>query len=185
MTQWKRVVVAGVLTGTVLYAIVGRDGQEKKEEIASARVAAVTPQRIDIPSLKLDAPLMKLGLTKEGDVELPPYEKPQMAGWYKNSVVPGERGASVIIGHVDTKKAAAVFYRLREVRKGAVVKVTRSDGKVARYRVDKVEQIPKNRFPAERVYLEDGLRLVTCGGTFDWSQHQYRDNIIVYASLIT
>jgi LPXTG-site transpeptidase (sortase) family protein len=184
MSQWKRIAIAGVVTGTLLYAVAGRDLRETREERAPAKVAAV-PQRIDIPSLKLEAPLMKLGLTKEGDVELPPYEKPHLAGWYKGSAVPGEPGASVIIGHVDTKKTAAVFYRLRQVRKGAEVKVTRSDGKVARYRVDKIEQVPKERFPAERVYLEDGLRLVTCGGAFDWAERQYRDNIIVYASLIT
>ena len=44
--------------------------------------------------------------------------------------------------------------------------------------------MPKKRFPARRVYLEDGLRLVTCGGEFDWKKHSYRDNIIVYASLV-
>lgn len=184
MSQWRRVVVAGVITGTVLYAVAGRDDRDAEREPAAARVAAVTPQRIDIPSLKLRAPLMKLGLTKEGDVELPPYERPEVAGWYQDSAVPGEKGASVIIGHVDTKETAAVFYRLRQVRKGAEVKISRSDGKVARYRVDRIEQVPKERFPAERVYTEDGLRLVTCGGVFDWSRRQYRDNIIVYASLI-
>jgi Sortase (surface protein transpeptidase) len=184
MSQWKRVVVAGVITGTVLYAVAGRDRQEDRPEPEPARVAAV-PERLDIPSLELRAPLMKLGLTDEGDVELPPFEKPQVAGWYQGSVVPGEKGASVIIGHVDTKDAPAVFYRLRQVRKGAEVRISRSDGKVARYRVDEIEQIPKDRFPAERVYTEDGLRLVTCGGAFDRAQRQYRDNIIVYASLIT
>ena len=63
-----------------------------------------------------------------------------------------------------------MFYRLRQVRKGAEVRITRSDGKVARYRVEKIEQVPKERFPAERVYTEDGLRLVTCGGVFDRSR---------------
>ena len=184
MSQWRTVVVAGVITGTLLYAVAGRDRQEERAE-APKRAAAVTPQRIDIPSLKLKAPLMRLGLTKEGDVQLPPFEKPQVAGWYEGSAVPGEKGASVIIGHVDTKTAAAVFYRLREVRKGAEVRISRSDGKVARYRVDRIEQVNKERFPAERVYTEDGLRLVTCGGPFDRRRGQYRDNIIVYASLVT
>jgi LPXTG-site transpeptidase (sortase) family protein len=185
MAQWRTVVVAGVITGTVLSAIAGRDRQEQRAEPEPTRAAAVTPRRLDIPSLKLKAPLMRLGLTAEGDVELPPFDKPQVAGWYEGSAVPGEKGASVIIGHVDTKTAAAVFYRLREVRKGAEVRITRSDGKVARYRVEKIEQVPKERFPAERVYTEDGLRLVTCGGVFDRSRGQYRDNIIVYASRVT
>jgi hypothetical protein len=50
--------------------------------------------------------------------------------------------------------------------------------------VDSVEQVSKNSFPADKVYLEDGLRLITCGGNFDWDKHEYRDNVIVYATLV-
>ncbi|MGI5485865.1 class F sortase [Microtetraspora malaysiensis] len=174
----RKVVIAGIATGLVLFAMSHRQG----EQPAATPVAGVVPKRIDIPALKLKAPLMKLGLSKEGDVELPPFDKPGTAGWYTGSSVPGDGGASVIIGHVDTKTAPAVFYRLRELRKGQVVKVLRSDGKTAEYRVDSVERVSKNDFPAERVYTEDGLRLITCGGSFDWARHEYRDNVIVYAS---
>ncbi|GAA1291394.1 hypothetical protein Psi02_35730 [Planotetraspora silvatica] len=176
-SRW--VVVAGVVTGLALFAANGRS----QEPRPAARPDPVVPKRIDIPSLSLKAPLMKLGLDSAGDVELPPFDKPSTAGWYSGSAVPGNPGASVIIGHVDTKTAPAVFYKLRDLRKGALVKVVRSDGKTADYLVDSVERVSKNDFPAERVYAENGLRLITCGGAFDWSEHQYRDNIIVYASL--
>lgn len=168
--------MAGIITGLGLFAMNGNKAEQP------ARHTRVVPERIDIPALRLKAPLMKLGLSDAGDVELPPYEKPKTAGWYTGSAVPGDTGAAVIIGHVDTKKAPAVFYRLRDLRAGAVVKVLRSDGKTAQYRVDSVERVPKDSFPARRVYTEDGLRLITCGGTFDWARHEYRDNIIVYAS---
>ncbi|TXK36357.1 class F sortase [Nonomuraea sp. C10] len=143
--------------------------------------AAVVPETIGIPSIDVEAPLMKLGV-KNGEVELPPYEKPEMAGWYTGSVVPGEKGASVIIGHVDTKTAPAVFYKLRHLRKGSKVRVERSDGKTVTYKVDAVEQVHKDEFPLRKVYVEDGLKLVTCGGRFDAAQGEYVDNIIVYAS---
>ena len=175
----RGVIIAGVITGIVFAAVTG--GGEEERPVAKS---SAVPKRIDIPALNLKAPLMKLGLSDEGDVELPPFDKPTTAGWYTGSVVPGDPGASVIIGHVDTKSAPAVFYRLRELRKGAVVTVARSDGKTASYRVDSVERVPKDDFPAERVYTEDGLRLITCGGDFDWSQREYRDNVIVYASLV-
>ncbi|WP_424529090.1 class F sortase [Sphaerisporangium viridialbum] len=175
--KWLKIAVAGFVTGTIMFALTGR---ERDASVPQAKAAI--PKRLDIPSLKLTAPLMKLGLSGDGEVELPPFEKPAMAGWFDQSVVPGDSGASVIIGHVDTKTAPAVFYRLRDVKKGAVVKVLRSDGKVAQYKVDSIEQVAKDRFPAERVYVEDGLRLVTCGGVFDQKTHEYLDNIIVYAS---
>ncbi|WP_214414878.1 class F sortase [Sphaerisporangium fuscum] len=176
--KWLKMATAGLVTGAVLFALTARH-----REAATPRPAAsAAPKRLDIPSISLKAPLMKLGLASDGEVELPPFEKPSTAGWFDQSVVPGDQGASVIIGHVDTKTAPAVFYRLREVKKGDVIKILRGDGKTARYKVDSIEQIPKDHFPAERVYVEDGLRLITCGGAFDRKAHEYLDNIIVYAS---
>ncbi|TMR90321.1 class F sortase [Nonomuraea basaltis] len=154
------------------------------QENASTPVANVVPKSIDIPSIDVEAPLMKLGLEKNGDVQLPPYEKPKVAGWYTGSAVPGEKGASVIIGHVDTKTAPAVFYKLRQLRKGQIVKVERSDGKVVEFKVDAIEQVHKDSFPTRRVYVEDGLKLVTCGGKFDFAKGEYVDNVIVYASRV-
>ncbi|MBO3747123.1 class F sortase [Streptosporangiaceae bacterium NEAU-GS5] len=172
-------VLAAVATGLILAAM-GR------QQLASTPAAStVVPKRIDIPALSLKAPLMKLGLAANGDVELPPFDKPSTAGWYTGSAVPGDSGASVIIGHVDTKSAPAVFYKLRDMRPGEIVKVLRSDGKTAQYEVDSVEKVPKNRFPSDRVYEGQGLRLITCGGAFDWTHHEYVDNVIVYASLVT
>ncbi|NUW40733.1 class F sortase [Nonomuraea rhodomycinica] len=176
MARPGRVVLAGAATGLLLVMF-------GKTQFGTQQAAAkVVPESIDIPSIDVEAPLMKLGLTKDGEVELPPYEKPKVAGWYSGSAVPGEKGASVIVGHVDTKTAPAVFYKLRKLRKGELVKVERSDGKVARYKVDAVEQVHKDRFPARKVYVDDGLKLVTCGGTFDYAKGEYIDNIIVYAS---
>lgn len=175
MARTGRVVLAGAATGMLL-VMFGRaqDGGEPAEKIV--------PQSIDIPAIEVEAPLMKLGLTKGGEMELPPYEKPKVAGWFTGSAVPGEKGASVIVGHVDTKTAPAVFYKLRQLRKGQLVKVERSDGKVVTYKVDSVEQVHKDRFPLRRVYVDDGLKLVTCGGKFDYAKGEYLDNVIVYAS---
>lgn len=181
MARFSRVILAGAVTG-VIAAIMLRPDTPREERPKAE--TTVVPRGIVIPALDLKAPLMKLGMTRDGEVELPPYEKPSVAGWFKYSAVPGDEGASVIIGHVDTKTAPAVFYRLKQLRKGQEIRVSRSDGKVAEYRVDSVEQVDKNRFPARRVYVEEGLRLVTCGGVFDWSAREYRDNIIVYASLV-
>ncbi|WP_346110088.1 class F sortase [Nonomuraea maheshkhaliensis] len=179
MARAGRVVLAGAVTGLVL-VMFGKN----METGTTKPAAAVVPKSIDIPSIEVEAQLMKLGLQKNGEVELPPYEKPKVAGWYTGSAVPGEKGPSVIIGHVDTKTAPAVFYKLRQLRKGQTVKVERSDGKVVSYKVDSIEQVHKDSFPSDRVYLEDGLKLVTCGGKFDYATGEYLDNIIVYASQV-
>ncbi|MBG0813592.1 class F sortase [Planomonospora sp. ID82291] len=176
--RWSRIIVAGVLTGAVMVAF-GKGGTEDDGPVR----ATVVPSRLEIPSLGVKAPLMRLGVA-DGEVELPPYEKPDVAGWVAGTVVPGDEGPAVILGHVDTKEAPAVFYKLKTMREGQVIKVVRSDGRTAQYRVDSVEQVAKDDFPADKVYVEDGLRLITCGGAFDWDRNEYDDNVIVYATLV-
>ncbi|GAA4922803.1 LPXTG-site transpeptidase (sortase) family protein [Nonomuraea thailandensis] len=180
MARPGRVVLAGAITGLVLVMF----GRGMQTGTTTTPAADVVPKSIDIPSIDVEASLMELDLLKNGEVELPPYEKPKVAGWYTGSAVPGEKGASVIIGHVDTKTAPAVFYKLRHLRKGETVKVERSDGKVVEFKVDSIEQVHKDSFPAQRVYVEDGLKLVTCGGKFDYAKGEYLDNVIVYASQV-
>ncbi len=128
--------------------------------------------------------LMTLGLEKDGSVSTPPLSKARLAGWYDKGPTPGERGPAVLLGHVDTKKGPAVFYRLGRLRPGDAVKVTRKDGKVAAFTVDSVEHVQKTKFPTRRVYGElgfAGIRLITCGG--DFKGHSYTGNTIVYGHL--
>jgi hypothetical protein len=64
--------------------------------------------------------------------------------------------------------------------------VTRKDGKIAVFTVTRVARFSKFRFPSEAVYGpidHAGLRLITCGGTYDAARHRYLDNVIVFAKL--
>ena len=61
-----------------------------------------------------------------------------------------------------------------------------ADGTAARFRVDSVQQFSKDAFPTDQVYADidhAGLRLITCGGSFDRAARSYRDNIVVFADL--
>jgi sortase (surface protein transpeptidase) len=90
----------------------------------------------------------------------------------------------VLLGHVDSRSGPAVFYRLRELRPGDVVEVTAADGRLARYAVERTEQVPKDRFPTFAVFgasPDDVLRLVTCAGEFDRGARSYTDNLVVHA----
>ena len=100
---------------------------------------------------------------------------------------PAIPGSAVILGHVDSKRGGpAVFYRLRELRRGDEIRVKRADGSWLRFLAERTEQFDKQRFPTNEVYyptLTPALRLVTCGGLFDPSTGHYRSNIIVFAAL--
>lgn len=131
-------------------------------------------------------PLGRLGLNADGTVQVPPVERPEQAGWYSRGVTPGERGAAVILGHVDGGGRRGVFYDLGRMRGGDTISVGRADGSVATFVVESVESVAKSSFPSQRVYgpLDHaGLRLVTCGGAFDQQTGHYTNNVIVYARL--
>jgi sortase (surface protein transpeptidase) len=147
------------------------------------------PTHLTIPAIGVDSPLMQLGRNADGTLEVPPYDKSAPPGWYRGSPTPGQVGPSVILGHVDTYKAGpVVFYRLAQLKPGNVVEVRRQDGRTAQFRVYRVENVPKKTFPTLEVYgdtVKPELRLITCGGDYDPQVHDYVDNTVVFASLVT
>jgi sortase (surface protein transpeptidase) len=79
-----------------------------------------------------------------------------------------------------------VFYRLRELRAGDQLTITRADGSAVRFVVQRTEQYDEQQFPTDEVdypTLRSTLRLVTCGGQFDPADGHYKSNIIVFATI--
>jgi sortase (surface protein transpeptidase) len=151
--------------------------------------ATPVPVRLEIPAIGVDTRLQRLGRAQDGTVEVPEGPRQwQEAGWYEGGTRPGDPGSAVILGHVDSRRdGPAVFYRLRELRRGDQIKVVRADGSIVRFGVERTEQYPKTRFPTDDVYYPTlttpELRLVTCGGEFDSIAGHYRSNVIVFATL--
>ncbi|MFC9291530.1 class F sortase, partial [Streptomyces sp. NPDC057052] len=110
------------------------------------------PDRVRIPAIRVDAPVMQVGLDTDGWVGAPPPEDPNLAGWFTGAVSPGEKGTAVVVGHVDNMQGPAVFYGLGALKKGNHVEVTRRDGKTAVFEIYGVEVFEKNNFPGDRVY---------------------------------
>lgn len=152
-------------------------------------LARSLPVRLDIPSISVHSALMQLGLNADRSVQVPPLTRNAPAGWYRYSPTPGQLGPSIILGHVDSARyGPAIFFNLGALRPGDTVWVTRADGSVAVFRVDRVVEYAKARFPAFEVYGNTdnaALRLITCGGRFNLSAHSYEDNIVAYASLVS
>ncbi|MCH0564540.1 MULTISPECIES: class F sortase [unclassified Streptomyces] len=141
--------------------------------------------RVRIPTIQVDAPLMPVGLDADGWVDAPPPEDPNLAGWFTGAVAPGEKGTAVVVGHVDNLRGPAVFYGLGALKKGNHVEVLRKDGKTAVFEIYGVEVFAKNDFPGDRVYASKGsaeLRVITCGGGFS-KQNGYDGNVVVFARL--
>ncbi|GED87181.1 class F sortase [Streptomyces sp. 6-11-2] len=143
------------------------------------------PLRIRIPSIRIDAPLTGLALTKSGSLEAPPADNKNLAGWYEAGTTPGERGTAIVAGHVDNARGPAVFYNLGALKKGSTIEVDRRDGGVAVFTVDAIEVYETKDFPDEKVYgaaKRPELRVITCGGGYSKTTG-YQGNVVVFAHL--
>jgi len=150
----------------------------------SARRQMPIPVRISIPAIGVDAPIVRLGLNPDRTIQVP--KNFAEAGWFEPGPEPGERGAAVIVGHLDSPLGPGVFYRLHELHVGAVIKIKVRDGRTVRFIARSMIRVPKSRFPTVRVYVHTGppaLRLVTCAGELNWATGHHRDNYIVFAAL--
>lgn len=150
----------------------------------SAPAPEARPTVVWIPRIEVAAPVVDLGLTSDGRLEVP--SDPDTVGWYTGRARPGEDGPTVLAGHVDSRSGPAVFFRLGELRPNDLVHVAYDDGYVATFVLRGGEQVDKDAFPTDRVYGETSaptIRLVTCDGDFDRTAGHYEDNLILYGEM--
>jgi len=144
------------------------------------------PVRITIPAIGVAAAVVPLHLNRDHTLQVP--SNFAQTGWFVGGPEPGEQGAAVVAGHVDSRSGPAVFYRLRALLRGDRIRLTLADGTIVRFAVTGTTAVPKNRFPSKLVYRTTArptLRLITCDGAFDRSTGHYVDNYLVFGRLLS
>ncbi|MEV0582005.1 class F sortase [Nonomuraea sp. NPDC050310] len=190
--------VAGALRGTPVQPAHAAElpvaaASPAAEPAVFTEEAAVLPESepatISIPKIGVKtATIDPVGLNADQTIEVPPLSEPDLVGWYKHRPTPGERGAAVLVGHVDAYGKPAVFHRAHTLEPGDSIEVARADGSTATFAVDSLERVDKDAFPTQKVYGPADaaeLRLITCGGEFDPATGHYEDNVIIYAHLVS
>jgi Sortase domain len=199
-------VVAGLLLGAAAMIFLRNDDSWRASPRGSAFDAAVPggrmlllpaptrpkgrerpaprPVRIQIPAIGVNARVIRLGLNPDHTLQVP--RNFADTGWWAGGTSPGDPGPAVIAGHVDSYTGPAVYFRLKELRRGNQIRIVRRNGSVVRFTVQRLHSYPKSHFPTKRVYgptRQPTLRLITCSGTFDRSTGHYLDNSVVFATL--
>ena len=139
----------------------------------------VDPQRLKIPSLGIDAPVLPI---KADGLRLVPPSDPQTVGWWSDGALPGaERGTAILAGHT-VSTGGGVFNDLDQIRPGQRVKIL-SDSHRLRLRVTSVNIYHKTVLAEHAAEIFDQnrqgrLALVSCD---DWTGTDYLSNVVVIA----
>ena len=160
-------------------------GAELVAAVSSPDQAAL-PDRLEIPSIDLDTPVVELGWHKaqanDGAIFSEWDVAEYAAGWHRNSALPGRPGNIVLSGHNNI--LGAVFKELDQLRAGDEA-VVWAGGVRYTYRVDQVLIVPeKHASSVQRAenarwinqFDDDRLTLVSC-----WPRNNNTHRIIVVA----
>ncbi|MCX6045217.1 MAG: sortase [Chloroflexi bacterium] len=144
------------------------------------------PDRLQIPSIKVDTPVVELGwITSQSDNGriLSEWDvADNAAGWHKNSSLIGERGNMVMSGHNNIN--GAVFRALDQLKRGDQA-IVWSGKQHFIYRIDEVIIVPEKYASAQQrnanaqwigPFSDERLTLVSC-----WPRDDNTHRIIVIA----
>lgn len=141
------------------------------------------PDRLLIPSLGIDAPLVAEGLDTRGNLVVP--GDPGTVGvWDGGPQLGAAEGTTLLAGHVDVAgMGPGALIGLSRVAPGAWVITTDGLGRGRAWRVDSLVVRGKDHLPAFPATGVRRLAIVTCGGPLlrTPSGNTYRDNVIAFA----
>lgn len=141
------------------------------------------PKKIVIENINVDAFVQKVGVDKNQQIAVP--NNVHIAGWFVDSAKIGEKGLSIIDGHVDGLTTGGVFKDLGKLKAGDVVKIEKGNGNLVSYEVMQNITVPTGE-SAGLLYSQDPkvesqLNLITCIGNFDTDSQTYDKRVIVTA----
>ncbi|RNI24810.1 class F sortase [Flexivirga caeni] len=152
----------------------------------SSTAAAMAPNQVWIPSVNTRVAIVAEG--QSGGLAAIP-STPGRVGWMDWTPSLGAPAGTVVIaGHVTFNNVPGSFYRLPNIKPGAVVYTSNGAGTVQAWRVQSANAYPKGKLPAS-VWSSTGprrLALITCTGNIGLVPKQggyaHLDNLVVLAA---
>jgi len=143
------------------------------------------PKKIIIKKINVNAYVEKVGLDKNQEVGSP--KSIYLAGWYKGSVRPGQKGLSVIDGHVAGKKNNGVFRNLEKLNVGDEYTVVFGDNSTKKFKITGKISVPVedavSAIFSQTPKIIEQLNLVTCDGKFNSKTQSYPQRLVIISTL--
>ena len=156
--------------------------------IAPSAVAdIISPNRIEIPKIHAEAPIVPVGTTPDGELDVP--LDPKVVGWWRYGAKPGATvGTAILAGHINYAGVTGEMAAIGQLNPGDKVFVFGKQNAQRRHEVQftvtGVRTYHKTRLPYKEIFDQHSagrIAIVTCGGPFDASTGNYLDNIVVFA----
>lgn len=144
----------------------------------------IKPVTLEIPAIGVKSDIENVGELKNGQMGVP--EDVEHVGWFEPGTLPGNRGSSVMAGHIDSLTGPAVFYKLDQLKKGDEVVVTDAEGNSLTFIVTKSERYPRKDAPIDEIFgfsYGSRLNLITCTGEFNRKAKTHDERLVVYTEL--
>jgi hypothetical protein len=176
--------VGSVLDAPAHPASVGRAADRTLPSVPPSASAPASsgfvPQRLLVPSLRIDAPLTATLVDADG--ALRPPEDPALLAWWEG-VRPGTGAGSVVVaGHLDMRGyGQGPLARIVGLEAGDRATLVGADGAGADYVLRGVTTVAKESLPAADLFGAGGperLVLVTCGGSYDPDRRSWDSNVV-------
>jgi sortase A len=153
--------------------------EDEEEEIPAK------PVRFQIDSIDVDAEVEHVAQDDQGRMDVP--SEWEDVAWYELGPVPGEQGNAVIAGHYDSFIGPAVFFDLRKLEEGDILRVITEDDEELEFEIFEIESVHIDDADSRKIFgktEEYNLNLVTCEGIWDPDTDMYDHRLIVYSRLI-
>ncbi|HEY4912487.1 MAG TPA: sortase [Candidatus Dormibacteraeota bacterium] len=149
-----------------------------------AAAGAITPSRLRIPSIGVDAAVAGVGLMPDGSMGVP--GDLWTSTWLSSSARPGQAGSAVIAGHrgIGTQ---ALFSHLENVRPGDRIHVSDASGGELVYQVTRVAAMDLSDATQLQVFgatNQQQLVLITCFGHYSRTTRTYDQRLVVFSRLV-
>jgi LPXTG-site transpeptidase (sortase) family protein len=149
-----------------------------------AALGAITPSRLQIPSIGVDAAVAGVGLMPDGSMGVP--GDLWTSTWLSSGARPGQPGSAVIAGHrgIGTQ---ALFSHLENVRPGDQIRVSDASGGELVYQVTRVASMDLSVATQLQVFgptNQQQLVLITCFGQYSRSTRTYDRRLVVFSRLL-
>jgi LPXTG-site transpeptidase (sortase) family protein len=149
---------------------------------ATSTPGNLTPARLRIPSLGVDAKVESVGTKADGTMGTPSNFKD--VSWYSLGAKPGAAGSAVFAGHVNNGlMSSGVFANLSQIKKGDYITLADDAGRTKVYQVSSVNEYAANA-STESIFATTGpsqIVLITCDGDWVPSAKTFDKRLVVVA----